>query len=100
MKRRAPKRSSPRRWSGEVTRHSDAMDLESGVFKKSSPRGIAQSLKRSAETSRRRKSQPYASAMSMLNFYLNRGGRNLPANRKGILKKAKDELKRVFHREN
>ena len=98
MKRRAPKRSSRRRWSGEVTRHSDAMDLEPGVFKKASSRGIAESLKHSAEGSSRRKSAPYASAMSMLNFYINRGGRNLPAKQKGVLKKAKGELKEVFKR--
>jgi hypothetical protein len=91
-------RSKSRRWSGEVTRRSNALDLEAGVFKHISPRRIALSLKRSAERSRRRKAQPYQSAMSMLNFYLNRAGKNLPASRKRVLTKAKAELRKVFHK--
>jgi hypothetical protein len=91
----APKR----RWSGEVTRHSDALDLEGSIFKSGSPARIAQSLKRSAETSTRRKSTPYQSAMSMLNFYINRAGGNLPEARRRVLVRAKDELRKAFHRE-
>jgi len=94
--RRRP--SKNRRWSGRVTRHSNALDLESAVFNKESPRKIALSLKRSAEQSKRRKAGPYQSAMSMLNFYINRAGKNLPKGRKRVLEKAKDELRDVFGR--
>jgi hypothetical protein len=80
-------------------RKSDALDLEPSVFKSSSPRRIALSLKRSAETSRRRKGTPFQSAMSMLNFYLNRGGSNLSARRKEVLNRAKRELRHVFGRD-
>ena len=88
-----------RRWSGEVTRHSNALDLESKVFKQSNPRRIAHSLKRSAEASKRRKAKPYQSAMSMLNFYINRAGGNLSAKQKSVLVRAKGELRKAFHRE-
>ena len=88
-----------RYWSGEVTRNSNALDLESGVFKKADPHRIALSLKRSAEHSKRRKASPYQSAMSMLNFYLNRAGANLPQKQKAVLRRAKGELRKVFHRE-
>jgi hypothetical protein len=77
---------------------SNALDLEPGVFKLRSPRGIAESLKRSADRSHRRKSDPYRSAMSMLVFYINRGGRNLPASRKKVLERAKNELRTLFGR--
>jgi hypothetical protein len=87
-----------RRWSGKVTATSNAMDLQRDVFKQSNPRRIAQSLKRSAEQSRRRKSEPYRSAMSMLNFYINRAGRKLPKRQRTVLERAKDELRRAFHR--
>jgi hypothetical protein len=87
-----------RYWSGEVTRRSTALDLEPDVFTLRSPRAIALSLKRSAERSRRRKSAPFRSAMSMLTFYINRAGRNLPAPRKRVLERAKDELRALFHR--
>lgn len=87
------------RWSGEVTRHSDALDLEDGVFTFDSPRRIADSLKRSAERSERRKGTSFQSAMSMLTFYINRAGDNLSDRRRGILEKAKDELRRAFGRE-
>ena len=87
------------KWSGRVTRESNALDLEEGVFKKDSARQVAQSLKRSAERSKRRKSEPYRSAMSMLNFYINRASRNLPAKRRKILERAKVELRRAFGRE-
>lgn len=88
-----------RRWSAQVMRHSDALDLEPAVFKSSSPKRIAQSLKRSAETSRRRKGTAFQSAMSMLNFYVNRGGKNLSPHRKDLLNRAKRELRVAFGRE-
>ena len=87
-----------RHWSAEVTKHSDALDLDRDVFKARDPRKIALSLKRSAEQSKRRKGTPYQSAMSMLNFYLNRAGKNLPKTRKRTLERAKDELRDVFGR--
>ena len=87
-----------RKWSHAVTQHSDALDLEPAVFTRS-PREIARSLKRSAQRSHRRKSSPFRSAMSMLTFYENRAGRNLPAARKDALRRAKDELRRLFHRD-
>jgi hypothetical protein len=85
-----------RKWSGRVTATSDALDLKKDVFKLDSPKAIARSLKRSAEHSHRRKSDPYRSAMSMLVFYINRAGKNLPATRKRKLEAAKDELRKVF----
>jgi len=92
-------RAKGRRWSGEVTRRSNALDLEANVFKQRSPHGIALSLKRSAEASTRRKARPYQSAMSMLNFYINRAGANLSREQKAVLVRAKSELRKVFHRE-
>ena len=86
-------------WSGRVTRESDALDLEGGVFSLKDPKRIAASLKRSAEKSRRRKSEPYRSALSMLVFYINRAGKKLPASRRRTLERAKDELRRQFGRE-
>ena len=86
------------RWSADVTKHSDALDLEHDVFKQESPRSIAKSLKRSAEASHRRKSEPYRSAMSMLTFYINRAGDNLSAERRRTLEAAKDELRDLFGR--
>jgi hypothetical protein len=77
---------------------SDALDLESGVFKKRSARQVALSLKKSAEASHRRKSNPFRSAMSMLNFEINRGGKNLSPERRRVLNQAKDELRKAFHR--
>jgi hypothetical protein len=88
-----------RRWSAEVTKHSDALDLEQDVFKSKDPRKIALSLKRSAEHSKRRKGTPYQSAMSMLNFYINRAGKNLPKKRKRVFERAKDELREACGRE-
>src|ERR1041385_6070297 len=85
-----------RRWSGRVTRESDALTLEKGVFTKSSPRKIARSLKRSADHSRRRKSSAYRSAMSMLTFFINRAGKGLPKSRKQKLEKVKDELRALY----
>jgi len=85
-----------RRWSGWVTKHSDALDLEKGVFTWNDPHKIAVSLKNSALASRRRKGTAYQSAVSMLNFYINRAGRNLPETRRLILNNAKRELKIIF----
>jgi hypothetical protein len=82
-----------------VTRQSDALDLQPKVFAAKDPARIAASLKRSADHSRRRKAGAYQSAMSMLNFYINRAGRNLPASRKRVLEGAKDELRRLYHRD-
>jgi len=90
--------STRRKWSSEVTETSDALDLEADVFKSRSARRIAASPKRSALRSRRRKGSPYQSAMSMLTFYINRAGRNLPAARRRTLEAAKTEL-RQFGRE-
>jgi hypothetical protein len=87
-----------RRWSQRVTETSDALTLDEGVFKKNTPRAIASSLKRSADRSRRRKSDPYRSAMSMLTFYINRAGKGLPKTRKAKLEKAKDELRVLYCR--
>ena len=95
-RRRSTSRRGGRRWSAYVTKHSNALDLSKGVFSKRSPKAIARSLKRSAERSRRRKSDPYRSAMSMLTFYLNRAGKNLPASRKRVLQRAKGELRKAF----
>jgi len=97
--RRSAGRSASPRWSKRVTETSNAMDLKSGVFTQSSARGIALSLKRSAERSRRRKSEPFRSAMSMLNLYINRAGKNLSPTRRRVLERAKTELRRAFHKE-
>ncbi|AZO51716.1 MAG: DUF3175 domain-containing protein [Mesorhizobium sp.] len=91
--------TAKRKWSAEVTGHSDALDLEEHIFESDDARKIAASLKRSAEHSDRRKAEPFQSAMSMLNFYINRAGSNLPAERKRVLEKAKDELRAAFGRE-
>jgi Protein of unknown function (DUF3175) len=93
------RKGGARYWSGRVTRESDALDLDSGVFTWSDPKRIAASLKRSAQQSRRRKADPYRSALSMLIFYVNRAGRNLPAARRRVLERAKTELRRQFGRE-
>ncbi len=88
-----------RKWSAKVTQTSDALDLEGGVFKKGDPKAIARSLKRSAEHSHRRKAEPFRSAMSMLTFYINRAGKNLPKRQLNRLEKAKDELRMLYGRE-
>ena len=84
------------RWSARVTKESDALDLDSKVFTWKDPNRIARSLKHSAEESHRRKSDPYRSAMSMLTFYLNRAGKNLPESRKEVFEKAKAKLRKQF----
>ncbi len=86
------------RWSKHVTETSNALDLESGVFSKNDPRAIARSLKRSAEQSKRRKGDPFRSAMSMLTFYVNRAGKQLSAADHKRLEKAKDELRDLYGR--
>jgi hypothetical protein len=91
-------KSDSRRWSARVTRTSDALKLEKGVFTKRSPRAIASSLKKSAEQSTRRKSSPFRSAMSMLTFYINRMGKNMSASRRKILDQAKSELREQFEK--
>jgi len=96
----SPKRTNPHRWSQRVTEKSDALDLEQGVFSGTDPKAIARSLKRSAERSRRRKSDPYRSAMSMLTFYINRAGHKLGARRKRVLERAKGELRAAFQRDS
>lgn len=87
-----------RKWSGAVTRGSNALDLQPGIFKSQSARRIAQSLKRSADASRRRKTSPFQSAMSMLNFEINRAGRGLSAARRQVLNRAKIELRKAYGR--
>jgi len=96
MPSKAAKPSSTRRWSKHVTKTSNALDLDSGVFTWSDPKRIARSLKRSAESSHRRKGSPLQSAMSMLNFYINRAGGHLPAKQKQVLARAKEELRKQF----
>jgi len=85
-------------WSNKVTRESNALDLEQGIFKFKDPRRIASSLKHSAEASVRRKGTPFQSAMSMLNFYINRAGKNLSAEQKEILEQTKEELRIIFNK--
>jgi hypothetical protein len=87
-------------WTQRVTAESSALDLEEGVFTWDDPKRIARSLKRSAETSIVRKSPPFNSAMSMLNFYINRAGKNLPERRKKILDQAKEELRKLYGRQS
>ena len=95
MARQAPASGN---WSARVTRESSALDLETGVFTWQDPRKIAQSLKRSADTSTRRKSPPFRSAMSMLVFYINRAGKNLDENQRRILEQAKAELRTLYRK--
>jgi hypothetical protein len=97
--RKTARKASPKRWSQRVTRESDALDLKRGVFKLTSAKKIATSLKRSAEHSRRRKTGAYRSALSMLTFYINRAGKNLPKTELERLERAKVELKRQFGKE-
>jgi hypothetical protein len=94
----AKRPSRRKRWSARVMRDSNALDLESAVFKKQSAKEIARSLKRSADRSKRRKSSPFRSAMSMLTFYVNRAGEKLPASRVKMLNAAKNELRKLYGR--
>ena len=91
-------KSKSKRWSKHVTENSNALDLENKVFAQEDPRRIARSLKRSAEKSKRRKSSPYRSAMSMLTFYINRAGKNLSKKQRSRLEAAKDELRDLYGR--
>ena len=91
--------TAKRRWSQHVTETSDALDIDKGTFALDDPRKIARALKKDAEQSHRRKSDPYRSAMSMLTFYINRAGKNLPKKRRETLEAAKDELRAAFGRE-
>ena len=93
------RKTSSRRWSQRVTQRSDALDLDRGVFKQTSAKKIAASLKRSAERSKRRKTGAYRSALSMLTFYINRAGKTLPQAQRARLERAKLELKHQFGRE-
>ena len=97
--RHRKRESAPKRWSSSVTKHSDALDLDKGVFTWKDPARIAASLKRSAQASSRRKVDPYRSALSMLTFYINRAGANLPKARKSVLQQAKGELRKAFGRD-
>jgi translation initiation factor 2 alpha subunit (eIF-2alpha) len=90
--------AAAKKWSQDVTEHSNALDLERDVFTRDDPKSIALSLKRSAEHSHRRKGSPFQSAMSMLTFYINRAGKDLPAKQKNVLEKAKEELRAAFGR--
>ena len=98
-KKTATAKPSPKRWSQDVTEHSRALDLEHGVFSLKDPKRIAGSLKRSAEASKRRKADPFRSAMSMLVFYINHAGKNLSQADRTRLEKAKDELRKAFGKE-
>lgn len=90
--------TSKKYWSDFVTKRSNALDLEEGIFTWKDPKKIAKSLKKSAEESLRRKGTSFQSAMSMLNFYINRAGKNLGEEQKEVLEKAKEELRRVFRK--
>jgi len=98
-KKQRTQKGAPKKWSKSVTEHSNALDLEKDIFKSKDPKEIATSLKRSAEKSKRRKAGPFQSAMSMINFYENRGGKNISAGQKKILDKSKEELRKLFVRE-
>jgi hypothetical protein len=98
-KKLSSRKTSPKRWSQRVTQQSNALDLEPGVFTLRDPKRIAASLKRSAERSSRRKTSAYRSALSMLTFYINRAGKNLPKTQGDRLERAKTELRRQFHRD-
>jgi hypothetical protein len=95
----AQKTKATKKWSAKVTRESDAMDLKKGVFTSNDPKRIARSLKRSSEASSRRKADPFRSAMSMLNLYINRAGKNLPETKRKTLEGAKKELRIAFKKE-
>ena len=98
-KKAKAKKATPKKWSKKVTETSDAMDLEKDVFKQKDPKKIAASVKQSAEKSKRKKAAPFQSAMSMINFYENRAVKNLSAAQKKVLDEAKNELRKLFGRE-
>jgi hypothetical protein len=96
--RNSKKHTKGRKWSAEVARKSDALDIKKGTFSSDDPRAIARSLKQSADQSTRRKSNPFRSALSMLTFYINRAGSKLSARRKAKLERAKEELRDLYHK--
>lgn len=98
-KKTATPKKTAKKWSKKVTEKSDAMDLEQDVFKSKDPKAIAESVKRSAEKSNRKKAGPFQSAMSMINFYENRAGKNLTAAQKKVIDQSKDELRKLYGRE-
>ena len=98
-KKKPAKKSASKKWSKKVTQTSNAMDLEKDVFKQKNPKAIAESVKRSAEKSKRKKAGPFQSAMSMINFYENRAGKNLGKGQKKVLDKSKNELRELYGRE-
>jgi hypothetical protein len=93
------KKTGTKKWSKKVTQTSNAMDLENDVFKSKNPKAIAKSVKRSAEKSKRKKAGPFQSAMSMINFYENRAGKNLAAGQKKVLDNSKEELRKLYGKE-
>ncbi|WP_461452297.1 DUF3175 domain-containing protein [Mucilaginibacter sp.] len=95
----AAKAKTKKKWSANVTEHSDALDLEKDIFKSKDPEKIAESLKYSADVSNKRKASPFQSAMSMLNFYENRAGKNLTKSQKVPLEKAKNKLRKLYGRD-
>ena len=97
-KKTTPKKAAGKKWSARVTEKSDALDLQSKVFKSKDPAKVAKSLKRSSDSSKRKKGTPLQSAMSMLNFYINRAGKKLPAKDKKVLTAAKEELRQLYGR--
>lgn len=92
-------KDTTKKWSANVTENSDALDLKANIFESKNAKKIAESLKESAEQSHRRKSSPFRSAMSMLTFYINRAGKNLEADQKKVLERAKDEIRKLYGRE-
>lgn len=98
-KKKSGKGRVTKKWSKHITETSNALTLKKDIFKSDDPKRIAQSLKRSAKQSHRRKGTPFQSAMSMLNFYINRAGENLSATKKKVLEEAKDELRKLFNKE-
>jgi hypothetical protein len=98
-KKKSAKKSAPKKWSKKVTQTSNAMDLERDVFKQKNPKAIAKSVKKSAEKSKRKKAGPFQSAISMINFYENRAGKNLEGGQKKVLDKSKNELRKLYGRE-
>ena len=97
--KKSEKKTATKKWSKKVTEHSDAMDLKKDVFKQKDPKKIAESVKRSAEKSKRRKADPFQSAMSIINFYEKKKKKNLSASQKKVLDKSKNELRKLFGRE-
>ena len=98
-KKKPAKKSAKKKWSKKVTQSSNAMDLEKDVFKQKNPKEIAESVKHSAEKSKRKKEGPFQSAMSVINFYENRAGKNLEGGQKKVLDKSKEELRKLYRRE-